>query len=300
MAGFVATGIDLGPAVTGVAWHSADGRRWTRTDLPGAATARPSAVAWDGSRYVAVGVDEAPRAPRMAVWTSEDGLAWRRVPDSAAFEVGGYMDTLEYHGWAGPTDVVVDDSGALVAVGRTCTSGRLFEGEVTCAAVVWRSPEGLRWDSSTQPGTLRGTVNAGAVLGSRAVLVGASADEDGNLGSGQVILAPASAASDESWRVIAPEGVPALADVAALDGMLYAVGYDSASAMDEADFSLWCSADGIDWSEVDGLPALPDDVTSIRGAALAVAGSLLLVLVSAQVDGAPPSAGIVLAGVPAW
>lgn len=295
--GFVATGIDLTPSVTGIAWHSTDGARWTRVELPGVATARPSAIAWNGSRYVVVGIDEAPVAPRMAVWTSPDGRTWRRIPDAPVFDVGGYLDTLEYHAWAGPTDVTASSDGALVAVGRTCTAGRMWEGTISCSAVVWRSPDGVHWDRMTQPGTLRGPIFAGAALGSRAVLVGASADRVGNIGGGQAVLAPADAASTERWRVIAIPEAPQLVDVAVLDGMLYAVGYeiqgwdvDSAADM----VSLWRSADGTRWSRVEDLPAAPADVSGVRSAALSVAGHRLLVLVSVILDGAPGFVGIVL------
>ena len=312
--GFVATGIDLAPGVTGVAWWSVDGRRWTRSELPGAATARPSAVAWNGGRYVAVGIDEAARAPRMAVWTSTDGVSWHRVPDGPAFDVGDYQDTMEYRAWAGPVDLVAAGPAGFVAVGRRCVGGRAYGDRVECAAVVWRSPDGSGWTAERSPDPLLGSVVAGAVApdggapgstgGGRApvVLVGATADGFGDLEGGRVVIADpddATGAGGTAWDVVTPDGLPGLADVALLDGVLYAVGDPVPRAVDaEPAISLWRSADGRDWERIAGLPALPSTVMSVRGVAVAAAGSRLAILVSVVLDGEPAFGGVVIAGAP--
>lgn len=314
-AGFVATGIDLTPGVTGVAWRSADGRRWTRHELPGAATARPGAVAWNGGRYVAVGVDEGPRAPRMAVWTSADGVSWRRVADGPAFDVGDYQDTMEYRGWAGPADLDAAGPAGFVAVGRRCVGGRTYGEPVACTAVVWRSPDGSSWTAERSPDALRGSVVAGAVLtvgddagspdgaASRVVLVGATADADGNLGGGRVVIAdsnPTGGVVGSAWEVVAPVGLPELAGVAVLDGVLYAVGLPLPQPVDPSPaVGLWRSSDGRVWELVAGLPALPSSTMSVRGLALAVAGERLAILVSVVLDGEPPFGGVVIVGAPA-
>lgn len=306
-AGFVAAGIDLTPGVTGVAWRSADGRRWTRHELPGAATARPSAVAWNGGRYVAVGVDEGPRSPRMAVWTSVDGISWRRVADGAAFDVGDYQDTMQYHGWAGPADVDAAGPAGFVAVGRRCVGGRTYGEPIVCTAVVWRSPDGWGWTAERSPDPLRGSVVAGAVLAagdaSRVVLVGATADADGNREGGRVVIAGADAmggVTGPTWEVVTPDGLPELGGIAVLDGVLYAVGLPLPQPVDPSPaVQLWRSSDGRIWERVAGLPGLPADVMSVRGMSLAVAGERLAILVSVVLEGEPPFGGIVLVGAPA-
>ena len=67
-------------------WSSSDDLIWTQLGtLPGMATddnTCPSAIVWDGSRYVASGTVIHPAKPDVwlpAVWTSTDGMAWTPV-----------------------------------------------------------------------------------------------------------------------------------------------------------------------------------------------------------------------------
>jgi hypothetical protein len=96
--GFVAVGSDGdGPAV----WRSADGLGWhrvssdafaSRVALPGRSSAMWSVAASEGG-YVAVGVDGACldgiecRSAEAAIWTSNDGESWVRVPPGDVFRV---------------------------------------------------------------------------------------------------------------------------------------------------------------------------------------------------------------------
>ncbi|MFM2106284.1 MAG: hypothetical protein RL338_1316 [Chloroflexota bacterium] len=300
-AGFVAVGIDLVPGVTGVAWRSDDGTRWIRAPLPGTERARPAGIAWTGGRYVAIGVDEAPTAPRMAVWTSPDGLAWTRLPDGPAFAIGDYLDTGEYRAWAGPASLSLDEAGRLLAAGRVCVGGRRYGDPIDCAGAIWRSDDGTTWTRELQPGTLPGPVAAGATLGERVVLVGATADEFGNVETGRVVVVePAGTGGTADWQVVELPDLPALSGVAVLDGVAYALGAPMPVTSGRGPvISLWASSDGRAWREVAGLPPLPDDVGSIRGVELVATDDRLVILVSVEVDGSPTFVGIVLAGRPA-
>lgn len=297
--GFVAVGTDLvghdeRDPVVGLAWRSGDGRRWTPIPLPESGAARPVAVAWTGERYVVVGVRELPDAPRMGVWLSSDGIAWRRVADGPDFAIGGYIDTTEYHAWAGPADLVLDPAGGLVAVGRTCTAGRGWTGEVRCSAVVWRSADGRSWSREVQPARLPGSVTGGAVLGDRVVLVGATADEHGNLGSGRVLLG-----AGDDWRVVEPVGLPALEAVTVIDGVIYAIGWELPASIESSKgLSLWRSPDGVDWSRVAGFPDLLAISRGPRSARLTVDGERLVALVSIVREGEPGFVGEVIVGRP--
>ena len=62
--GFVAVGIALENGAIGGAWHSGDGLTWTRAELPDSTLARPTAVTWDGSSFIAVGAVEEQGSPR--------------------------------------------------------------------------------------------------------------------------------------------------------------------------------------------------------------------------------------------
>jgi hypothetical protein len=79
---------------------------------------------------VAVGYDDSGGDADAAVWTSEDGLTWARVPHS---------ETV----FGGPSDqrmnsVTVGDDGQLVAVG---VDFGIDDG----VAAVWTSPDGVSW-----------------------------------------------------------------------------------------------------------------------------------------------------------
>lgn len=64
----------------GVAWVSADGFAWERAELPGNPEGRapiPSAVAWDGNRFLAFATELGLATD--TIWTSADGLTWDRL-----------------------------------------------------------------------------------------------------------------------------------------------------------------------------------------------------------------------------
>ena len=104
-----------------------------------------------GERLVAVGDGCGASLPtcHVAIWTSEDGETWDRVPDAPLFRAGDY--TTSRRGEL--TDVVATDSGFL-AVGRSREGG-------TRRAVVFWSSDGLRWTRSRDDASLLlGTMEA--------------------------------------------------------------------------------------------------------------------------------------------
>lgn len=266
--GFVAAGIALDTGgVVGGAWHSADGLSWTRSKLPAPTLARPTAVTWNGATYVMVGVVEAKAAPRAAVWLSADGTSWRRVPDATVFDIGGYQNTGEYHGWGGPTDVTTAANGALFAVGQTCTATTRMGEPSACRPVVWRSPDGETWVRVAGDDTAKATLTSVAASEKRMVAVGGSE-------GAQVLVG-----TDTGWQLIEPAGVPRLVRVVA-----FGQGYLALATAGE-EISLWTSSDGVDWAPVSGVPQ-PPDVTSLRDVDLAVAGSRVVIVGWAEVSSA--------------
>jgi hypothetical protein len=151
--GYVAVGLarDGGAAPVmgvgdGAAWWSADGLTWERTLLDEGA--RPSTAfrahdRWLIGGVIYRGVDLVNDRPIGAIWTSTDGRTWTRVEDDAAFDIGGYVDTMEDPG-AGGVAAFAWDGETIVAVGRACA-----EAGLPCRMAAWRSGDGTAWERVT-------------------------------------------------------------------------------------------------------------------------------------------------------
>lgn len=133
--GFVA----VGDAAEGAAvWTSDNGRTWTRArhenspfERPGTTSMR--SVTSGPSGLVAVGTEELPGFGVVAaVWRSDDGFWWQRVPHDDAFgnAFGEGYDATTMAGVAAGPD-------GYVSVGDT--------GYSTTTAAVWTSPDGRTW-----------------------------------------------------------------------------------------------------------------------------------------------------------
>ncbi len=100
-----------------------------------------------GPRLVLLGTDlcdENGAGERVAaVWTSEDGFSWSRVPHDDDFHLGarrGSPDCL----LQGFRHVTVGGPG-LVAVGETIGPEQALNRDKTTKATVWTSPDGINW-----------------------------------------------------------------------------------------------------------------------------------------------------------
>jgi len=122
--GLVAVGSDrsLAPPAAAV-WVSPDGTSWSRVPHDESVFGGPGLQAMEAvtaapSRFVAVGVDWPDQSePRPAVWESDDGLTWHRVP-AAMVPVGE-------PGGAWMTAVAAGPDG-VVAVGRSGMTGTIW------------------------------------------------------------------------------------------------------------------------------------------------------------------------------
>lgn len=258
--GFVAVGIALENGVVGGAWHSGDGLTWTRADLPDSRLARPTAVTWDGSSFIAVGAVETEGSPRAAVWLSADGRSWRRAPDGDAFDIGGYVDTGEYHAWFGPADVTAAADGTLYAVGRTCEI-KAGDDTGTCSPYVIRSVGGETWSSVPVPDGAGFSVVLASVAATSTHVVAVSGGE----GEGVVV------GDEAGWRQIERRGeVPLYQVVAFGEGFL-------ALSTDGNRIALWTSLDGETWTAAPEVPQ-PSNMTWLRDADLIVAGGQVVIV----------------------
>jgi hypothetical protein len=137
--GLVAVGADgSGGDDNAAVWYSTDGHTWSRVAhdeavFGGSGDQYMIAVTAGGRGFVAVGQDisEDGTTGVSAVWVSEDGITWIRVPhDEAAFG-GGEQTTFM-------KDVTSFGSG-LVAVGGESTGGLVD-------AAAWISTDGVTWE----------------------------------------------------------------------------------------------------------------------------------------------------------
>lgn len=261
-AGYVAVGYAYEEAagtvsVVGGAWHSADGRAWSRSGDPFWNLARPTAVTWNGTRYVVVGVVEEQAAPRAAAWSSRDGKDWSRAPDAPVFDVGDYMDTLEYHAWGGPQEVTSSD-GVTWAVGRTCKASATL-GDDVCVELVWRSGDATTWTreelGAAASDTALGSI---AVVGGQVVAVGGPSIESGIPGNDPArVLVRRS----NGWERVEPPGIPRLEQV-----IPFGTGFAAASGT-----GLWTSPSGLTWAAVAGPPS-----STVRAFDIAQLGARLI------------------------
>ncbi|MFV1990606.1 MAG: hypothetical protein ACC652_07680 [Acidimicrobiales bacterium] len=169
--GLVAVGLDESAGDQGAAavWTSVDGLSWTRVPhdddaLGGPGEQSMSSVTAGGPGLVAVGADRgAGTGDASAVWTSEDGLSWSRVPhDATIFEnINGQVVMFS----------VVAGGPGLVAVGADSgvSSGT--------AAAVWTSPDGFEWTRVPHVGSVFGG-------GSTTQMLSVSAGDSGLVASG--------------------------------------------------------------------------------------------------------------------
>ncbi len=148
--GLVAVGWDgdfqAGTLVAAV-WTSVDGLSWSRVPhdeavFGGARNQTMSSVTVGGPGLVAVGSDGDPHGPGFddspaeiaaaAVWTSDDGLSWSRVPHDDALFGGAARQWMTSVAAGGP---------GVVAVGV----GIRPDNSVGDPTMVWTSTDGLTW-----------------------------------------------------------------------------------------------------------------------------------------------------------
>ena len=157
-----------GPAL----WRSADGRSWERVPTPESFVGDYlmlegpwlRSIAGSEVGYFLGGTIYGTPAPRAAIWSSPDGLAWTLAEGDDVFDVGAYIDTMEVPVTGGVAAIVVapgDTSPAgAIAVGSACPGAEPGAGprggdwaktyEWTtgnCWAQIWQTDDGLTWEA---------------------------------------------------------------------------------------------------------------------------------------------------------
>lgn len=151
--GLVAVGYDAsGGDADAAVWTSPDGISWIRIDhdesvFGGVDDQDMLSITAGGPGFVAVGDDYASGESDGAVWTSPDGVTWKRVTGAA---LGGVDTQIIESVAAAGTD--------LVAVGYEY-SGSSWDG------VVWMSSDGATWTRAADPGSVLAGNDNEALLG---------------------------------------------------------------------------------------------------------------------------------------
>jgi hypothetical protein len=136
---FLVAGIDLGRGSL-LLWRSTDGQRWesiTPRGFPQFGANVQAMTAFDGT-YIAVGVNTRGSRPRIGVWSSTDGRAWK-VVDGAPTDIGSM-------------DAVTTGPGGVLAAGAVGTRPDGSDAK----AMMWYAPDGKTWQPlqlDERPGT---------------------------------------------------------------------------------------------------------------------------------------------------
>ena len=308
--GFVAFGwarsgqasrVGTGPnGVTPALWRSDDGRSWGRLPTPesfvakgpGPSGAWPKTIVGTADGYLLGGTLYASPAPRGAIWSSPDGETWTLAGPDDAFDIGGYVDTLETPGAGGVYAIAVapqDSAGAasVIAVGEACPGPAKSAGPKgawakafdwtpgDCAARLWRSADGLTWTmdrfTSAEGGSLRREP-----YWARTVATTGEQDVAGVEPPRLLVSADSS-----TWDVARGGPLGRHLALAALDGRFHALLPEcTAAECQRKVLALWSSADGADWSRDASQPPSPADPQDFIDVDMAAAGDRLVVSAS--------------------
>ncbi len=241
--GLVAVGYDAsGGDADAAVWTSSDGITWTRVThdesvFGGADDQDMLSITAGGPGFVAVGDDYASGESDGAVWTSPDGVTWKRVTGAA---LGG-VDTQIIESVAAAGD-------DLVAVGYEY-SGSDWDG------VVWTSSDGATWTRAADPGSVLAGSNNEALLGVTAGGPGliAVGYDDAN---GDWDTRVWTSADGSEWTLLPADpavfggsGDQQIAKVVEGGPGFVAVGRESTG--NGSDAIVWVSSDGIEWTRAD-------------------------------------------------
>lgn len=142
-------------------WTSKDGEHWQRVPHSNAAFGKPSGSTWMGAvvavgrGFVAVGGEKLDKnkGSVAAVWTSDDGRSWKRVPHNPDLgQRGAALSSMRA--------ISVSEHG-LVAVGDSLDG-----------AAAWTSKDGRSWRKAPMGGTNRASLQAVTSGGPGYVAVG--------------------------------------------------------------------------------------------------------------------------------
>ena len=253
------------------AWHSEDGRTWSRSDpdgLGGAGDQQMRAVVAAGPGFVAAGY-ELHDEYDAAVWVSPDGVSWSRSAGNGVLE--------------GPGDRQIWDLAASAEV-------ILAVGSVDGRAAVWTSVDGTEWarvDEWADPEEAAGEMLAVVEGGPGWVAVGRVSVPEDAAGYTRAFDAVVWTSPDairwsrvpEDRGVFGGRGDQVMLSVAAGEFGVVAVGWEGSGV--SSDTVVWWSPDGQAW--IRGIPTFPGEDVSFFAFDSVIAAGPGLVAVGRQV-----------------
>lgn len=231
--GFVAAGYELHDEYDAAVWVSRDGFSWSRSAGNGVLDGPGDRQIWDlatsGEVILAVGSVDG----RAAVWTSVDGIEWARVDEWADSEEA-----------AGEMLAVAEGGPGWVAVGRVSVPDDAAGYTRAFDAVVWTSPDAVRWSRVPEDRGVFGGRGDQVMLSVAAGEFGVVAVgwEGAGLSSDTVVWwSP----DGQAWTRETPTSVEADVSFLAFDSViaagpgLVAVGRQVIAGMAEEDAAVW-------------------------------------------------------------
>ncbi len=210
------------------------------------------------SGLIAVGsLDDGNGVSSTGVWTSTDGLSWKRAPDNPAFD-GTFI-----------TDILSLTTGATLLVGADETA-------VAPTAVILGGSDG---EFSPIAAFANARIFGITLMNHEFVAVGTTTDAKGNWAHSAIWRS----SDGSTWkRTAGPGGAKALSTLAVFDGHLLATSVSGAAAEAlKMVTTFWSSTDGVHWSE-------GDRITGVNVTDLAAAGSVAVAVGAAyETDNAP-------------
>ena len=312
-AGFLAYGrVQTGkdgqvPAV----WRSDDGTTWERLTGPDsfAKGARMRTILGAADGYLLGGVIYAKRSPRAAIWSSPDGRTWTLAGGAKggtrAFDIGGYIDTLEdplsggvnaFAFLPAPADGTTGSlADGVVAVGQACAPAidkKPWAWNGTCWGQQWTTSDGSAWEVGDMARS-RGAASGVATVGDRLVVAAPACWDDC---SSVLLRADGGAPWDIAYGGPVGGEVKTLTAAGGHDYALVAV--PETLPQGPASLAFWSSGDGTNWAMEQAQPPMPLGPMWLQNVDATVLGDRLLVTASATEGVDVPGGSIALLSPP--
>jgi hypothetical protein len=238
-------------------WASSDGESWRAAGtLPGSATLSLSYLTWGPAGFVAGSGTLVDGRHTPVMWTSGDGLTWRKVALSSTLFADAVID-----------DVVAVRGGYVATGGTGRVIGEMgYMGTLGGAVAAWWSADGEHWAESSVEVPETGAQVLGPILVSDGgLLAHGFLYTDGDAGDGYISAAWTSVDGGRTWRYHATdtfgddrEGFVPEIPVSRY-GLLASDGHRLISVKEnffgDVAVGVWESFDGLSWRElkVEGL-----------------------------------------------
>ena len=231
-------------------WSSSDGVAWKLETQANWAPRHTAGYAVLGDRMWVVGGDPIQRHYQNDVWNSADGIHWTKVTDSVPWKNRVLHHTLAFN-----SKLWVLGGQALP---QFASAPEAFYSDV------WNSTDGIRWLKVTEraPWAARGMIGGCAVLSGRMWLLGGGTYDTPGQPRRKLFNDVWSSVDGTQWTCHlehAPWPARQYHEVTVFDNRLWILeGWNHGNRND-----VWCSSDGVHWSELPNTPWSPRHAASV-------------------------------------